>query len=89
MTPKEKASQIFTLMLKHQHKTADSLIRLRARTCALEAVYFIVTELQSYRDLDTLIFIDDKPTNPVERITFYRKVQKELMKPEMINELWK
>ena len=80
MTPEKKADQIYTLMLKHQHKTVDSLMKVRAKQCALHAVFFMITELQSYRDLDSVIFIEGQLTSPIERILFYRKVQKEILK---------
>jgi hypothetical protein len=80
MTPKEKADQIFTLMLKHQHKTVDSLMKLRAKESALHAVWFMLEEVGAYRDLDSVIWIDDKLTNPIDRTLFYQKVRKEIMK---------
>ena len=71
-------SDVFNLftVVTHQRK---ALMKLRAKESALHAVFFIITELQSYRDLDSVIFIEGQLTSPIERILFYRKVQKNIL----------
>lgn len=76
-TPKEKAEEIF---YKYCYGDIDSYVKFHAKKCAIICVDEIISTLQTFSDLESILVINDKSESVIGQICYWKEVKKEIEK---------